>query len=279
MNRSKQTKQTQGNLTPSLRGAFSLGVACAILSLFAFSIANADEEKHAAGPAVTPSINANISSTISIDRSTYDFGSIEAGTILKHSFIITNKGTAPLHLYKAWASCGCTAARLEKKEIEPGEATALDVTIDTAMKQDSITKTVYIDSDDRKTPRISVSCKLIALDPHQGMTAEGGAKIFSDAHCASCHVAQGEGKFGRELFNADCAMCHGPKAEGAVGPALFGPYHNPQFTKLIKETTECGSKTHRSMPGFLASHGGPLNQQQIDSIIDYLKSLSQARGL
>jgi len=120
---------------------------------------------------------------------------------------------------------------------------------------------------------------MVVEDPHRSMGEGGGTKLFNDQHCASCHVARGVGKFGRELYNADCAMCHGPKAEGAVGPALFGPYDKVEYARFMKGIVESGSKTHKSMPGFLDVSGGPLTQKQVDSILLYLQSISKARGL
>jgi len=115
------------------------------------------------------------------------------------------------------------------------------------------------------------------VDPHKGMTDDHKVKIFTDAQCSSCHVARGKGLLGRDLYNADCAMCHGPKAEGAIGPTLIGPYEDSSFTHHITEVASSGSKTHHSMPGFLTDAGGPLNKQELDSILKYLADLSSKR--
>jgi len=216
---------------------------------------------------------------IQLDASTFDFGSVEEGTTVKHVFKITNAGGRLLHIDNVSASCGCTMLVLAKNELEPGQSTSLNVLIDTAMKQGSVTKNVTIDSNDPEHSRVSISLLMNAVNPHQGMSADAGAKIFTDAHCASCHVAKGEGKLGRDLYNADCAMCHGPKAEGAVGPRLYGPYGDKSFANLMQTVLESGSKTHRSMPGFLKANGGPLSEEQTRSLLDYLKGLSKARGL
>ena len=214
---------------------------------------------------------------LSIDSKSFDFGNVEEGVAVAHTFTITNSGEESLSLV-ANASCGCTTPRLAKKELKPGESTRIEITIDTAMKQNAMTKTVQLKSVDSIKPLLTIDLSMIVLDPHRGM-AEGGAKIFTDAKCAACHALKGEQKFGRALYNADCAMCHGPKAEGAVGPPLFGPYKKAEYARFMKDVIEKGSKTHRSMPGFLAAHGGPLSQKQVDSIMDYLGTISKARGL
>jgi mono/diheme cytochrome c family protein len=225
------------------------------------------------------SSSENSTPKLQLDTNSFDFGTVEEGVTVRHTFRITNAGSRVLHIENVSASCGCTMVVLTKNELEPGQTTTLKVSIDTAMKQGSVTKNVTIDSNDPLHPRLCVSLLINAINPHQGMSPEAGAKIFTDAHCASCHVAKGEGKVGRDLYNADCAMCHGPKAEGAVGPRLFGPYDDPKFANLMRTVLESGSKSHRSMPGFLKVNGGPLSEEQTQSLLDYLKSLSKARGI
>ncbi len=214
---------------------------------------------------------------IVLDNISFDFGTVDEGVDLKHTFRVTNSGTGLLKLFSAYSSCGCTIAKIEKKQLEPGESTNIAISVDTAMKQNKVTKTVSVCSNDAKTPVVTIFLSMNVKDPHIGMKEQDGAKIFTDQHCASCHVAVGVGLFGRNLYNADCAMCHGPKAEGAVGPALFGPWDDPKFADRMTEILEHGSKVHRSMPGFAAEAGGPLAQEQIDSIVKYLHRLSKAR--
>ncbi|MGL1301972.1 hypothetical protein ACSTKJ_00070, partial [Vibrio parahaemolyticus] len=69
---------------------------------------------------------------------------------------------------------------LAKKELAPGESTVLQVVIDTAMKQGEVTKSVTIHSDDPKQPRLRVALLINAVNPHKNMSAEDGAKIFTD---------------------------------------------------------------------------------------------------
>lgn len=214
---------------------------------------------------------------IVIEPKDFDFGVVDGGAIVKHDFTVANMGGAVLILRSAYASCGCTTPKLSKSKLAPGESATLTVAVDTSMKQNRITKTVYIDNNDPLKPLATVDLIMNVVNPHKVMSEADQAKIFSDERCASCHVARGINKFGRDLYNADCAMCHGPKAEGAVGPALFGPYENPAFAQAMTQTASFGSKTHRSMPGFLIEAGGPLSKKQIDSVMAYLADLSHKR--
>ena len=203
----------------------------------------------------------------------FDFGLVKEGTELKHSFIVKNNGSATLTVYEAYSSCGCTTSKLAKEILEPGESTALDVSIDTSMKQDQVTKSVFVSSNDPARPVLPVDLSMNVENLHKGMNDLNGTKIFTDQHCASCHVDQGVGLYGGALFAADCAMCHGGSAKGAVGPSLIGPYENKVFAAHIKDVISHGSKVHRSMPGFLSEAGGPLTSKQVESLVKYLSAL------
>lgn len=50
----------------------------------------------------------------------YNFGVMEVGSTLSHSFTIHNKGQAPLKLNKGNTTCKCTLSHLEDSQIAPG---------------------------------------------------------------------------------------------------------------------------------------------------------------
>jgi hypothetical protein len=211
--------------------------------------------------------------TFNLDH--FDFGKVEEGIEVSHSFVLKNTGGTNLTIFDVYSTCGCTIPKLTKNVLKPGESTTLKIVIDTAMKQDAVTKKVFVSSNDPQHRVSTLLLKLDVRDPHIGMSNETAAKIFTNERCAACHVAQGVGLFGEELYRADCAMCHGIKARGAVGPELIGPYQDPAFKARMRAVLENGSKSHRSMPGFLAESGGPLDKTQIDSLLKYLARLSQ----
>jgi mono/diheme cytochrome c family protein len=225
------------------------------------------------GAALTGCSFRNGQPSIEVDQQKFDFGKVKEGSELKHTFTLKNVGSSKLTLYEAYSTCGCTVPKLAKNELKPNETTNLEVAVDTAMKQDKVTKTVFVSSDDPAHPVLPVDLSMDVENVHTAMSDITGTKIFTDQHCASCHVDQGVGLYGKDLFEADCAMCHGIAAKGGVGPALRGPYVNKVFAEHIKDVISHGSKTHHSMPGFLGDTGGPLTEKQIDSIVNYLSSL------
>ncbi|HEY9676880.1 MAG TPA: DUF1573 domain-containing protein [Drouetiella sp.] len=215
---------------------------------------------------------------IQFDSQVFDFGTVDEGARVNHTFKVSNKGTGLLKIQEAYASCGCTIPKFAKKTLEPGETTNLFVTVDTSMKQNGITKTVNVSSNDPARPVVQLGLKMFVKNQHTGLTEGQKAKILTDESCMSCHVAKGVGVFGRDLYNADCAMCHGPKAEGESGPTLIGPYDNSVYFAHMKDVLTNGSKKTNAMPGFGGMAGGPLAQKQIDSLLIYLKDLSDKRG-
>ena len=208
---------------------------------------------------------------IFIQPDRHDFGKIAEGVKVKHVFHIRNKGGTPLVITDAKPTCDCTTVKLDTKEVKPGKSIVMEVTVDTTMKLGEITKEILVTSNDPVCPQTKI--KLFAVvDPHEGMDGKGPSKLFSPK-CAACHVQQGIGKIGEDLYMADCAMCHGFRANGANAPSLVRyNLEDAAVRGLLRDITANGSKAHLSaMPGFIKEAGGPLTGEEIDSLIEYLR--------
>jgi len=212
---------------------------------------------------------------ISFDHEEFDFGPVAEGIELEHKFKIFNRGTEPLQIFKAYSTCGCTVPKLPKTLLQPGESTTLTVQLDTSMKQDAVTKTVDVSSDDPERPLVILSLSMLVENRHKALAERSKAKFLTDEKCTNCHVAQGVGLFGEELYKADCAMCHGQDAQGGVGPCLLRDFSDPTIKKHIWQVTSFGSPRKVTMPGFSEDAGGPLAREQVNSIIEYLEHLSK----
>jgi hypothetical protein len=81
---------------------------------------------------------------IEFDTRIHDYGVVNEGDTLEHTFQIRNKGTVPLELSSALSSCGCTAALLNATSIPPGGKTALDTTTDTHGDHGPVTRTITV---------------------------------------------------------------------------------------------------------------------------------------
>ncbi|KAA3624743.1 MAG: DUF1573 domain-containing protein [Flavobacterium sp.] len=58
---------------------------------------------------------------MSFSESEFDFGTIDQGTNVEHTFTFTNTGNAPLVIVDAKSSCGCTVPQFTKAPVAPGE--------------------------------------------------------------------------------------------------------------------------------------------------------------
>lgn len=209
--------------------------------------------------------------SINVLPASHNFGKIDEGIKVNHVFQVRNNGRRTLIIKDAKPTCDCTTVKLGARQIPAHKSTNLDVTVDTTMKLGDITKEILITSNDPLHPQMKIS--LIAqVDPHQGMATRGPSKLFT-GRCATCHVKQGIGKTGEDLYIADCAMCHGFRADGANAPSLISTdLEDSEARTRLKDITSFGSKINPiAMPGFIKEAGGPLTSQEIDSLVEYLR--------
>jgi cbb3-type cytochrome c oxidase subunit III len=91
---------------------------------------------------------------------------------------------------------------------------------------------------------------------------------------------------GAALFTQYCAECHGLKGEGGVGPTLNSKYffekrlsdlgYQGSLRSFITLTVRGGRPVKsdpnygRNMPTWSIDYGGPLRNDQIDNIVDYV---------
>jgi hypothetical protein len=90
--------------------------------------------------------------SIDFDSRSHDFGVVNEGPQVRHVFKIKNKGSAPLVLSGAYASCGCTSATLDATTIPPGGSGALSVVMDTRGEKGKGTRSITVHSNDPTRP-------------------------------------------------------------------------------------------------------------------------------
>lgn len=87
---------------------------------------------------------ATVYPEIQFDETEFDFGEIEKGTAVEHTFKFTNTGKAPLVITNATSSCGCTIPTYPKNEtIQPGDSGELLVKYN-GSGNGQVTKTVTV---------------------------------------------------------------------------------------------------------------------------------------
>jgi mono/diheme cytochrome c family protein len=86
--------------------------------------------------------------------------------------------------------------------------------------------------------------------------------------CAKCHLVPAFGKTGENLYRAACGICHEAKNRATMVPdlhALTTPIDDNYWHNWVAH-----GKAGTLMPGFAATEGGPLNDAQIASLVDYV---------
>jgi mono/diheme cytochrome c family protein len=209
-----------------------------------------------------------------------DVGRVETDGRVQTSFILYNKGGQTLRISDVVTSCGCTVAQLTHKVVAPGDFTRLDVVMDTSLKLGAVRKKIEVRSNDPQRPDLTlfltgevIPGQMAAAHAPITLKAQDPLALFK-GECASCHVNQGKGQTGQALFVADCAMCHGLNGQGhgSAGPSLLNrDYTNAAVVRQMRNIIANGSRWSHQMPPFSKVKGGPLEPDEIDSLVTFLK--------
>lgn len=100
---------------------------------------------------------------IFLPESNHDFGKVKEGSVVHYTFELKNTGTLPLVIKDIKTSCGCTAAVVNEKNIEPGKTGSIKVDLDTSKREGRMNRTVTIVSNDTNEPNkiISISADVV----------------------------------------------------------------------------------------------------------------------
>jgi hypothetical protein len=94
--------------------------------------------------------------TISFDKTTYDFGTVNEGDIIETSFKVTNSGTTDLVITDAQATCGCTVPVWPKDAIKPGETGEVQVKFNTSGRPNMQSKSITLTTNTEKGREILI---------------------------------------------------------------------------------------------------------------------------
>ena len=81
---------------------------------------------------------------ITFDGPDYNFGKVNEGDKVAHTFRFTNTGKSDLIISNAQPSCGCTVADFPHHPIKPGESGQIETVFDTNGKAGSPHKTITV---------------------------------------------------------------------------------------------------------------------------------------
>lgn len=77
-------------------------------------------------------------------KTSHDFGEIVQGTKAKYTFTFVNKGTGPIIINNATASCGCTVPNFSKEPVQPGQQGSVTVVFDSSGKSGNFSKNITV---------------------------------------------------------------------------------------------------------------------------------------
>lgn len=189
------------------------------------------------------------------------------------TFAVTNRGESEVTITALRPSCGCTVAKLPGNpwKLAPGAGGQTEVVINLAGKHGLVTKQIFVDtSHGPQVLTIKVDVPVAqnqSRDRNMQMALADRQAVFR-GDCASCHVTPAIGKTGQPLYVAACGICHDSDHRATMVPDLKNlkkPTDAAYWTKWISE-----GKTNSLMPAFALAHGGPLNDSQIKSLVDFL---------
>ncbi len=94
--------------------------------------------------AVAATVPSGPTTTMQFMEEEYNFGTINQGEVVSHTFKFKNTGSEPLIITDAKASCGCTVPKKPNEPVAPGETGELVVEFNSAGKSGAQTKQVTV---------------------------------------------------------------------------------------------------------------------------------------
>lgn len=116
--------------------------------------------------------------TMEFDEMTHDFGKIEEGEKVSHTFKFKNTGGEPLVISSAKGSCGCTVPKWPQEPIAPGEEGEIQVEYNSkgkGGKKETKTVTIQANTDPNPT-RLTIKAD-VAGDPNKPAATSAEPKI------------------------------------------------------------------------------------------------------
>ena len=133
----------------------------AFIGLTAFALQAQQPPSPPSAPAVAPAAPATnaIGPKLKFETPLYDFGKVQSGTPVKHTYTFTNIGDEALEIKSVQPQCGCTAANDWTKRVEPGQTGTIAIQFNSANYNGGVLKNVTVTSTDRTQPQTVIQLK------------------------------------------------------------------------------------------------------------------------
>lgn len=245
---------------------------------------------------IAPTAAGDIS-LIKWDAETKEYSAKPGEGESRFTFWLTNTSPSDVTINSVRTSCGCTTAKLPPMpwKIPSGSNGPVEVVMNLAGKSGMIAKGVTIDTSlgiKQLTVRTHIPGSNVAGSlPVQNSGIMGDTErlknmqlaladrqvVFKNAECAKCHAEPAKNKTdGRLLYAAVCATCHNSMHRAAQVPDLRTLPH-PTSAEHWRNWIAYG-RAGSMMPAFAESEGGPLNEQQINALVDFMVKAFPSRA-
>ncbi len=201
-------------------------------------------------------------------------------SVVTKANMVTTNSVMPISvtILSVRPSCGCTTTKLPPLPwtLAPGTHGEIEATVNLYVATGTLYKSLTVNTDKgSKTLMLKITILPFQM-PKMSETeraanrklAVADRQLVFKGECTTCHVQQGEGKYGQALYDADCAICHEGEHRATMVPdlhALKTPT-NFEFWRIWIAHGKPGSL----MPAFSSADGGPLSDMQIASLANYL---------
>jgi mono/diheme cytochrome c family protein len=241
--------------------------------------------QHAPVPVYTPPPPAQPASYLAWDAERKETNTQPGQATAQFTFWLTNVSSEVVSIHSAHTSCGCSVAQLPSQpwNIPPGSNGPINVTMQLAGKFGTIEKAVTVNSttgyktlifrvtlpNQQPTPQPGA---IAAIDPDRLKNMQSALAdrqvVFKNADCAKCHSEPAQGKTGEPLYAAACGICHNSPHRAAMVPDLAKlnhPTNEDHWRRWIRS-----GRVGSMMPAFAKAEGGPLTDEQVDSLVKFL---------
>lgn len=199
-----------------------------------------------------------------------NLGVIDENIIQSFVVNISNKGGKVLKIRSVKPSCGCTATMIDSYSISPGDSTRLKISFDPSGKAEGeIKKTITVYSNSAEDTAVQIVFKATIKRGVHATTASMKMNNIFEGECANCHYLRGKGFKGAMLYVNDCAICHASLLLNAA-PRLEQLRSSNISEDSLDEIISMG-RPEKNMPGFNSNVHGPLTDNDIRSLVDYIK--------
>lgn len=102
----------------------------------------------------------------------WDFGNKWHGEPCSTEIKIANDGDAVLKILKIKSSCGCTALRPKKRELQPGESDSMVLTYNTKKNKVQVSQSVTLKTNDPERPQVTIRVKGVVKKVYDVMPSD-----------------------------------------------------------------------------------------------------------